>query len=137
MIKTKFAGADLESQPDSARLTLAKFAAFAPLPSASTSRSTSPAATLAMARPASPPPSIAVFAPVSPLRLSFLGEQTIAAENVPLEKESLAKKARRVSSNVRRERLGWGRRTTSVDHGAGDHPKAAAIQPKRSSLQVQ
>lgn len=125
-IKTKFAGDSLEAQPESARLTSAKFAAFAPLPPA-----TAPSVTF---RPSSPPPSLAIFAPLSPLKISIMTDQPVASTNVPKPSsgESLAKKTRRVSSDVRRERLGWGRRKTSVDHG-----ELAAVKAKRSSLQVQ
>jgi hypothetical protein len=128
-IKTKFAGVDLEAQPESARLTSAKFAAFAPLPPASVS------ATSLTTRPPSPPPSLAVFAPLSPLKVSFMTERATVPANIPepATTETLAKKARRVSSNVRRERLGWGRRKASVDHASD----LAAVKSKRSSLQIQ
>lgn len=138
-IKTKFISSDVDNPPKSAILTSAKFAAFAPLQSARSSAVPTP--TAAPTRPASPPPILATFAPMSPLKVPFL-EKTVQ-KNVPEvqeEKESFAKKARRVSSNVRREQLGWGRRRT-VDGKDSDEALAKAVASKlaskRSSLKVQ
>lgn len=134
-IKTKFISSDVDNPLKSAILTSAKFAAFAPLQSARSS--TVPTPTAAPSRPALPPPSLATFPPRSPLNVPFL-EKTVQ-ENVPEvqeERESLAKKARRVSSNVRRERLGWGRRRTA-DGKDADEAVADKLASKRSSLKVQ